>query len=107
MTLPMMLCKTPAGDLEEVNEFVFKLRDQVMIDEEKRRYTDEHFFINNGVIEIHGKIDRNTFALLGRSLGIQSPTPAQIRECPTFVFIKQKKGTKNKVMDTKSGTIYK
>jgi len=103
-----MFCKTTEGDLEEVNELVFKCREQVMLNEENRRYTDDYFFVHSSVgIEASGEIGKDDFALLGRRLGFHTTSSKTIKECPEFVFLQQRKGTKQKLMHTKTGQVYK
>lgn len=103
----IIICRTLNGTLEEVNDVVFKNREHVVLENGKPRYTEESFCIDGGKIRINGTLDRDTFALLGRSLGVQTATSAKFEKCPKFVFVQRRKTAKMQLMNTENGDIYK
>ena len=105
----IFVCELPNGDFEEVPKNIFDLRDQIMSNEEEQRYTSGYVTIKGGKMQIQvDNLDIHRYSLLGRSFGLNLPTKGkQIKPCPEFLYIKQRKGCKNKLINTQTGDIYR
>lgn len=100
-------CVNFKKEIEEVSELVFNVREKIKLQTGERRYSDDFYTAQGKTLQIQGTIDADTYAVLGRKVGIEVRTTKTISDCPDFVYIQNRKGDKMQVMDSKTGVKFK
>lgn len=102
----MLILRRADGTLEEVTEKVFELRDKIVEDDGRPRYSEGYAKVVNNCLDIQMPLTAANYSLLGRSIGVNVPTNSRMGQVPEFVRYQKKKGGKLYILATESGQTF-